>query len=167
MINLVTDGLPALALGIDPVSPDVMHRKPRKLGSKIIDRKMLTSIIYLSILMTIVILFLFFRHYHVDLEQARTGVFVLLVLLEMIRIWMIRSEYKLKFFSNKWLLGAIVGSIALVLLIVYIPSLSKIFHTKALSLWIWIEILLILFVLFIGVKISKFLKLKFYKLKNG
>jgi len=166
VINLITDWLPALALWIDPVSPDVMSRKPRESGSKIIDKKMLTSILSLSFIMTIVVLILFFRYYKIDLVQARTWVFVLLVLLEMIRIWKIRSEYKLKFFSNKWLLWAIVWSIALVLLIVYIPSLSKIFHTKALSLWIWIEILLILFVLFIGVKISKFLKLKFYKLKN-
>ncbi len=160
MINLVTDGLPALALWIDPVSPDVMHRKPRKLGSKIIDRKMLTSIIYLSILMTIVILFLFFRHYHVDLEQARTWVFVLLVLLEMIRIWKIRSEYNLKFFSNKWLIWAVLWSIGFVLLIIYVPFLANIFHVKPLSFWMWIEILVILVILFVSINIAKLIKMK-------
>ena len=160
VINLITDWLPALALWIDPVSPDVMSRKPRESGSKIIDKKMLTSILSLSFIMTIVVLILFFRYYKIDLVQARTWVFVLLVLLEMIRIWKIRSEYNLKFFSNKWLIWAVLWSIGFVLLIIYVPFLANIFHVKPLSFWMWIEILAILVILFVSINIAKLIKMK-------
>ena len=160
VINLITDWLPALALWIDPVSPDVMSRKPRESGSKIIDKKMLTSILSLSFIMTIVVLILFFRYYKIDLVQARTWVFVLLVLLEMIRIWKIRSEYNLKFFSNKWLIWAVLWSIGFVLLIIYVPFLANIFHVKPLSFWMWIEILVILVILFVSINIAKLIKMK-------
>ena len=168
VINLITDWLPALALWIDPVSPDVMFRKPRESGSKIIDKKMLTSILSLSFIMTIVVLILFFRYYKIDLVQARTWVFVLLVLLEMIRIWKIRSEYNLKFFSNKWLIWAVLWSIGFVLLIVYVPFLANIFHVKPLSVGMWIEILAILVILFVYINVAKFIKMKVksYKVKS-
>jgi Ca2+-transporting ATPase len=142
------------------VSPDVMSRKPRESGSKIIDKKMLTSILSLSFIMTIVVLILFFRYYKIDLVQARTWVFVLLVLLEMIRIWKIRSEYNLKFFSNKWLIWAVLWSIGFVLLIIYVPFLANIFHVKPLSFWMWIEILVILVILFVSINIAKLIKMK-------
>jgi P-type Ca2+ transporter type 2C len=148
-INLVSDGLPALALWVDPASPDIMSHKPRKLWSKIVDRKMIINIVVLSIAMTIWCLFLFARHQNVDLVQARTWVFVLLTLLEMLRIWMIRDEYKLPFWSNKWLFGAVWSSIWLVLLVVYIPFFAEIFQTKPLSWMMWIEMMIILFVLFV------------------
>ena len=158
VINLITDWLPALALWIDPVSPDVMFRKPRESGSKIIDKKMLTSILSLSFIMTIVVLILFFRYYKIDLVQARTWVFVLLVLLEMIRIWKIRSEYNLKFFSNKWLIWAVLWSIGFVLLIIYVPFLANIFHVKPLSVGMWIEILAILVILFVYINVCEIYK---------
>jgi len=148
-INLVSDGLPALALWVDPASPDIMSHKPRKLWSKIVDRKMIINIVVLSIAMTIWCLFLFARHQNVDLVQARTWVFVLLTLLEMLRIWMIRDEYKLPFWSNKWLFAAVWSSIWLVLLVVYIPFFAEIFQTKPLSWMMWIEMMIILFVLFV------------------
>ncbi len=148
-INLVTDGLPALALWVDPASPDIMSHKPRKLWSKIVDRNMIINIVILSIAMTVWCLFLFIRHQNIDLVQARTGVFVLLTLLEMLRIWMIRDEYKLPFWSNKWLFGAVWLSIGLVLVVVYVPFFAEIFQTKPLSWMMWIEMMIILFVLFV------------------
>ncbi len=148
-INLVSDGLPALALWVDPASPDIMSHKPRRLWSKIVDRNMIINIIILSIAMTAWCLFLFMENYSIDLVEARTWVFVLLTLLEMLRIWMIRDEYNLPFWSNKWLFGAVLLSVGLVFLVVYVPFLAEIFQTKPLSSMMWLQIAIILLVLFV------------------
>ena len=148
-INLVSDGLPALALWVDPASPNIMSHKPRKLWSKIVDRNMIINIIIVSIAMTAWCLFLFMKNYSIDIVEARTWVFVLLTLLEMLRIWMIRDEYNLPFWSNKWLFGAVWFSIGLVFLVVYVPFLAEIFQTKPLSSVMWLQIAIILLVLFV------------------
>jgi Ca2+-transporting ATPase len=71
-INLVTDGLPALALGVDPVNPNIMKRKPVDGESNIIDRRMLVSIITISVIIAAAVIIFFFRWYHMDLAMART-----------------------------------------------------------------------------------------------
>ncbi len=139
-INLVTDGFPALALWVDPASPDIMTRRPRKKWSKIVDRKMFINIIILSIVMTLWSLYVFAQSYDVDLAQARTWVFVLLTMLEMLRIRMIRDDYGIPFWSNKWLFGAVGMSIWLVMLVVYVPYLATVFKTVPLSADMWIHV---------------------------
>ncbi|HKL43750.1 MAG TPA: calcium-translocating P-type ATPase, PMCA-type [Candidatus Absconditabacterales bacterium] len=155
-INLVTDGFPALALGVDPANPNIMSKRPRKSGVKIVDKKMLINIVTLSLAMTIGSIYVFVKNYHIDLDQARTGVFVLLTLLEMLRIWMIRDDYEVPFWSNKWLFGAVGLSVGLVMLVVYIPFLAQIFQTVPLSGEIWMQIGIVLFALILmGVLLKK------------
>jgi len=103
-VNLVTDGLPALALGIDPIDPAIMKRKPLNPNSGIINKEMLISIIVISLIMSTAVIVLFLRRYAIDLVMARSGVLILLVLLEMMRIQMIRGNYGIGIFSNKWLI---------------------------------------------------------------
>jgi P-type Ca2+ transporter type 2C len=145
-INLVTDGLPAIALGVDPNSPNSMRRPPRKSDEQIVSKDMIRSIGVIAILMLAGALFVFWKHYKADLDQARTAVFILLVLMELVRIPMIRSQYGIGLFSNKRLLAAMLGSIALVLLVVYTP-LSGVFKTSTPSLAIRGEIFIALAVL--------------------
>ena len=133
-INLVTDGLPALALGVDSITKDIMLRKPRKPKEHIISRTMLYNIIVTSLLMTLIVLFLFDKYLPQGLLKAQTVAFVAIVILEMARVLIIRSEYKLKLFSNKWLILAILSSIGLQMLVIYVPSLDKIFDTVPLAL---------------------------------
>lgn len=140
-INLVTDGLPALALGIDAIPKDIMHRKPRKPKEHIVSRTMTYNIILTSILMTLIVLFLFSKYLPENLLKAQTVAFTTIVMLEMFRVLMIRSQYKLKLFSNKWLILAILTSILLQLVVIYIPSLDKIFDTVPLGLIEWIYII--------------------------
>ncbi len=140
-INLVTDGLPALALGIDAIPKDIMSRAPRKIKEHIISKTMSFNIILTSTLMTIVALFLFAEYLPENLLKAQTVAFTVIVMMEMVRVLMIRMQYNLKLFSNKWLILAIISSIILQLIVVYVPSLDKIFDTVPLGLIEWIYIL--------------------------
>lgn len=146
-INLVTDGFPALALWVDTASPDIMKRKPRKKSSNIIDRDMIISIVWLSIAMTFGALYVFIQNYKIDLAQARSWVLVLLTIMELLRIRMIRDNYGLPFWSNKWFFGAVGTSIWLVLLVVYVPFLASVFKTVPLSGAIWAQIWVIFVIL--------------------
>ncbi|AHB41006.1 hypothetical protein P148_SR1C00001G0199 [candidate division SR1 bacterium RAAC1_SR1_1] len=158
-INLVTDGLPAIALGIDPVNPDVMKHHPRKSSESIVSQKMMINIAILSSIMTIAALFLFFRHHDTDIVQARSGVFVLLVFIELIKIQIIRSQYGLGILSNKRLLLAVSVSMALVLAVVYIPGVNTLFELTPLSMDIWMDIGVAIGVLIIvGIVLSKFMR---------
>lgn len=164
-INLVTDGLPALALGVDPVDPNIMSYWPRKSGSKIVDKAMIKNILILSSIMSAGCLVFFLRHYSQDVVAARTGVFMLLVLLEMLAIQIIRSDYGVKFWSNKWLFGAIWLSVALVFLVIYIPFFAEVFQTEPLTWIMRIEFLVIIIVTIIISTIMNKIK-KLQKIKK-
>ncbi len=157
-INLITDGLPALALGLDPASPNIMQRKPRKKEEGIITKNTAANIIIISILMTLASLFLFNRYYEADLVKAQTIVFTTLVILEFVRLYMIRSDYNIKMLSNNWLVLAVVLSIGMQLLVLYSP-LNAFFNTIPLNLMEWVYILSTSFiVLIIGIFANKIVK---------
>jgi Ca2+-transporting ATPase len=163
-MNLVTDGFPALALWVDQASPWIMKRKPRKKWSKIVDRNMIINIIWLSVFMTWWSLYVFISNYSADIVQARTWVLVLLTLMELVRVWMIRNDYNLPFWSNKRLFIALWTSISLVMSVVYIPFLANIFQTAPLIQTIWIDILAILSIMIIVWIVTN--KIKNWRNKN-
>ena len=149
-LNVITDGLPAIALWVDPINPNVMNRKPRKATQWLIDGRMILNIILLSSSVTIGTLILFLRWQNVDLEMARSAVFLFMAASELVKIQIIRSQYGLSFFSNKWLIWALLWAFGLALSIVYIPVLSNLFDLQPLSTEIWEEMWIILAV-FIGI----------------
>lgn len=158
-INLVTDGLPAIALGIDPINPEVMNHPPRKASQSIVSQRMIINIAILSSIMTIGALFLFFRHYHHELEVARSGVFVLLVFIELIKIQIIRSQYGLGILSNKRLLLAVGLSMASVLAVVYIPAISSLFEVAPLSSALWLDMGIVIgATIILGILLDKVMK---------
>ncbi len=136
-LNLVTDGLPALALGLDPETPGTMQRPPRKPNEQIISKNMTWNIIVIGILMCIAVLSLFKYGLSTSAIKGQTIAFTSLVMLEMVRVYMVRANYNLGFFSNKYLLGAILLSLMLHLSVVYVPFLQPIFDTVELSLIDW------------------------------
>src|SRR5262249_50784646 len=100
-INIVTDGLPALALGADPKMPDIMRRPPRPTSEPLIDRGVITAIASISLAITITGLPLFFYALHsASAVAAQTLLFTLLVLAEMAALHLIRSDYGLTILSN-------------------------------------------------------------------
>ena len=147
-INLVTDGLPALALGADPKAEDVMERPPREASERVVNERVLASIGFIGVLMTVTGLGVFFYGLGLAaLVVAQTTLFTFLVVIELVRIQLIRSRYDLSVLSNRWLLGAIGLTLALQLAILYTP-IREAFGVVALELasWSWIAVGFVAFV---------------------
>ncbi len=140
-INLVTDGLPATALSVDPHSPDIMQRKPRKMAESILPSSLRWNIIVLGLLMGLASLLLFWLYRGAGMMKAQTIVFTSLVLFELVRLQTIRSSYEIKLLSNKWLVGAVIASLGLQLAALYTP-LNHLFKTTPLALIDWAVLLL-------------------------
>jgi Ca2+-transporting ATPase len=137
-INLLTDGLPALALGTDPAG-DVMDREPRSRAAGIIDREMLTFIGGAGLTVTVVMLGLLV--YVLDgaasvTPYAMTMVFTGFVVFEFLKLYVVRWSRNTPLVSNRWLGLAVVTSLALHLSVLYTP-LSTYFGTVALGLADW------------------------------
>lgn len=147
-INLVTDGAPALTLGVDPEAEDVMDRPPRSPDEGVITDRIATSIVGIAIFMTVTILPLFYIH-RASLELAQTMVFTSFVLFEMVRIQAIRWRYNLGLLSNPWLVIAVVVTLTLQLVILYTP-ISVLFGVVPLGgiHWLQISIGVVAFVVF-------------------
>ncbi|MBT4935628.1 calcium-translocating P-type ATPase, SERCA-type [Candidatus Woesearchaeota archaeon] len=135
-VNLVTDGLPATALSLDPHSKDIMGRKPRPARESILSKELRSDIIVFGVLMGIISLVLFILYQDSGIIKAQTIVFTSLVLFELVRLQTIRAEYKLSMFSNRWLLAAIVVSVLLHFATIYTP-LNVWFKTTPLALVDW------------------------------
>ncbi len=143
-LNVITDGLPAIALWVDPINPNVMNRKPRKSTQWLIDKRMILNIILLSGFVTIWTLYIFLKWYNTDLEMARSAVFLFMAASELVKIQIIRSQYGLSFFSNKWLIWALLWAFGLAFSVVYIPWINTLFDLQPLSWEIWTEMWIIL-----------------------
>lgn len=156
-VNLVTDGLPALAMGVDPPDPDVMIRQPRDPKEPILTRKSILFILYSGIIISVGTLLLFFLYMFSDgigqfpsdqvLIRAQTVAFTMLIMFQMIMALNIRKEeHSLigrEFFRNPYLLLAIASSVILHILIVYTPFLQPFFNTTELTLFDWFVIIAI------------------------
>jgi Ca2+-transporting ATPase len=154
-INLVTDGLPALALGVDPPETDVMEHPPRKLGENILAVPRQLDLLWQGLLITAGALASFIlAHYwlgyswadkSVGLDMARTVLFTTMVLAQVFHSYNLRSERKSIFSSwpweNAYLFGAFLISVALQLAVLYLPFMQKAFHTHAPSWQAWVLIL--------------------------
>ncbi len=140
-INLLTDGLPALAIGVDPASPRIMERPPRDPKENILTKSMLIEILVFGTVMCAGTLFLFDYNLPQGAAKAITVAFTAVVMFEMVRTESVRMKYKIGFFSNRKLLLAIASSIILQLVVVYTPFLQPVFGTTALGPVEWIEII--------------------------
>jgi Ca2+-transporting ATPase len=144
-VNLATDGLPALALAVDPAEKDLMKRKPRNPRTGIFTRpvKYILGIAGLWSGFVNISLFIWARNSGRSLEEAMTMTFVSLVVIQFFKAYNHRSEHITVFerpFRNKWLNRAVIWEFALLLLIVYLPILHEPFSTYSLPLIDWVII---------------------------
>ena len=139
-INLLTDGLPALALGTDPPSKDLMDRPPRSPKENILSKGMFIDICIVGIIMLVGTLSLFSYNLHTGAVKAMTVAFTAIVAFEMVRIQSIRSRYGLGLFSNRKLIIAMAITFAFQAAVIYTPFLQPAFGTTGLDLLDWIEI---------------------------
>ncbi|MDO8785416.1 MAG: cation-translocating P-type ATPase [Syntrophales bacterium] len=163
-INLVTDGLPALALSVEPEERNVMKRPPRHPQETIFSHGLGAHAIWVGLLMAGVTLSL--QAWAINVVEAhwQTMVFTTLCFLQLGHVMAIRSEkeslFRQGFLSNKPLLVSVVATVFLQLLTIYVPVLNPIFKTQPLSAG---ELLLVLFLstsVFFAVEIEKYFKRK-------
>ena len=144
-MNLVTDGFPAIALGLDPIAPGAMGRAPRKLSEPILSLRFASQLSLVSL--TIAAGALVACHFGLrqSVPLAQTMALTILVVMQLVRVQMIRSQYHMGLFSNPWLVIALAGSLGLQLCVIYIPPLQKVFGTVSLGKTDWGVILAVTF----------------------
>ncbi|MFD3157459.1 calcium-translocating P-type ATPase, PMCA-type [Haloimpatiens sp. FM7330] len=146
-VNLATDGLPAIALGVDPKDEDIMFERPREKNESVFSRGLKEKIMLRGSLIGIctILSFLGGKLYGMDLATCRTLALGTLIMSQLIHVFECRSEkhsiFEIKLFTNPYLVGAVMVSIAMLLLIIYIPFLQKVFHTMPLNLGQWLIII--------------------------
>ena len=162
-LNLVSDGAPALALGLEKGERNIMKQPPRSPAEPIINRDMAIGIGVIGVVDAIAILTVFYlglQRYPGHLEAAQTMAFVALCTSEMIRAFTARSEYNSVFaigvFSNRWMVWAVGVSFLLVLAVVYIPFLRPFFDTVPLTGGDWLLMLPFFFASPIAMELLKF-----------
>lgn len=136
-INLASDGLPAIALGLDPLDPMAMKRSPRKPSDSIISYKKAFHLLLISFVIAIGTLAACYFGMHQSSELAQTMAFTTLVILELIAVQVIRSPYNISIFSNPFITAAISLSFLMQLFIIYTPFLQSVFKTVPLNTIEW------------------------------
>jgi len=138
-VNLTTDGLPAIALGVDPGDPDIMNRKPRDPNESVFTRDVKLYLSLVPILMTTLLLlgYFFYRPWEgpAQLLEARTQLLTAMILMELVNAISARSlkypVWKVGVFKNRFLIYAVLSSFLLQLFVLYTPGLNSAFSVSA------------------------------------
>lgn len=146
-VNLVTDGLPAIALGIDTSDRDLMERHPRPPGEDILARGLAKKILAWGFMIGLssILIFAGVLYFCGDLSRARTATFCCLVLAQLFHVFDCRSEHQSLFevdVFNIYTLSAVGCSLLMQLAVIYIPFFQSIFQTVPLSSLEWLFVLL-------------------------
>jgi Ca2+-transporting ATPase len=148
-INLITDGAPALALGVDPAESDVMRRPPRARSERVITPRMWTGIFYVGAVMALGTLLVLDASLpggmiegSASLRYAQTMAFTTLMMFQLFNVFNARSDERSAFsglFKNRWLWFAVLLSLLLHMVVIYIPIMQQAFSTVSLSFvdWLW------------------------------
>lgn len=140
-LNLVTDGLPAISLGLDPVDPTAMNRPPRKANASIFPLRFAIQLFLISLIIAGGTLISCHFGLRQSGELAQTMTFTTLVVLELVRVQMVRSQYHIGLFSNPLVIIALASSFLLQIFVIYTPFLQTIFGTVPLNGEEWMVIL--------------------------
>ncbi len=185
LLNLLTDGAPALALAMEKGDPDVMQHPPRAPSEPIINRSMQLGILIQTITQTSAVIFAFclglfwtlnasdiiplgtnplvyllqYDWRNVDVQTAETMAFVTLSLCELFRAYTVRSErlsiFQIGVFSNRYMQYAVLASLLMLLLVVGVPFLQPIFNTHMMALNEWLVVIGLAFIPAISEEITK------------
>ncbi|MEM4620585.1 MAG: HAD-IC family P-type ATPase, partial [Desulfurococcaceae archaeon] len=140
-INIVTDSLPATALGVEPPEPDTMEKPPRPIYERIITKRKMIYYIVMGSILALVTLAVFNIYIDRSIEYAKTTAFTAIVLSEFGRALSCRSETKhfWKLVRNKWLIPALLSSLIIHLSAIYTP-INEFFNTTPLDIQTWMVI---------------------------
>lgn len=147
-MNLVTDGLPAIALGLDAVESDIMERPPRSPREGVFARRLHLRILLTGIIISACTLGVFMFslwYYPGDIDRARTLAFTTLVCAQLVYVFQCRSErhsiFEIGIWGNLYLVGAVMISGGMHVAILYYPLLQKMFQTTPLTIDDWLLVL--------------------------
>ena len=167
-VNLVTDGLPAIALGVDPGDPGLMQRKPRKPKESIFSKDIKMYLTAMPILMASMLLIAYFYHQpwlgEYNLLEARTQLMTAMIVMHLTVAISARSfkypVFKVGVFKNKFLWFAVLSSFALQLLILYTPGIQGIFGVNSPELMDWIVSVAFAAIVFSVLELGKYVACK-------
>ena len=162
-VNLATDGLPALALAVDPPEEDLMRRPPRDPGTGIFTRPVVMLMLVGGLWSTVVNLGLFVWALNSgrSVQEAMTMTFVSLVLIQFFKAYNFRSDRHSVLrrpFANKWLNLAIIWELVMLALILYVPLLERTFGTFGLTLRDWLIIIALAFTVSPVLELAKWIE---------
>jgi Ca2+-transporting ATPase len=160
-VNLVTDSLPALALGVEPAEPDIMDKKPRDPQARIFDKGMIARIIYQGIMIGALTLTAYAIGFRDSYVVGQTMAFCVLALSQLSHVFNVRSNkhsiFRIGFTSNRYVLGAVAISGLLQIAVISIPFLANVFKVVPLETKHWLWILLLTLAPVVVVEIVKLL----------
>lgn len=149
-VNLVTDGLPALALGVDPVDPNIMQKPPRPVDEAVVTKQRAVLMVIQGAFIAFCSLLAFALVLFVEGEgiaRARTAAFIVLACSQLFHSFncrnMTESLFKIGIFTNKKLILANLVSFSLQMAVVYIPFAQRIFKTEPLGMFDWVLVIVI------------------------
>ena len=166
-INLVTDTLPAIALGVEPAEPGIMTHKPRGRQSNFFDGGVFGAIMYQGVFQTILVLAVYgwglvFPEHHTQAEihaDALTMAFATLGLIQLLHAFNVKSVYqsvfKVGLFRNKTFNWAIPVAFVLLMATIVVPGFNSLFHVSHLSLTQWLAVIVGSFLIVVLVELVK------------
>ena len=166
-INLVTDTLPAIALGVEPAEPGIMTHKPRGRQSNFFDGGVFGAIMYQGVFQTILVLAVYgwglvFPEHHTQAEihaDALTMAFATLGLIQLLHAFNVKSVYqsvfKVGLFRNKTFNWAIPVAFVLLMATIVVPGFNNLFHVSHLSLTQWLAVIVGSFLIVVLVELVK------------
>ena len=147
-VNLLTDGLPGLALGLDPFSKDIMKNPPRKREEKIISKDVIQNIMIVGLVMCIGTLFMFYS-YGIETIKAKSIAFTTLIMFQLFNVLTYRAKnFKIDIKTSQFLIGSVIISLLMQFAVLY-TSLNIAFKTVPLGVFDWIKIILVSCTLYI------------------
>jgi len=167
-VNLTTDGLPAIALGVDPGDPDLMERKPRDPNESVWTTDVKLYLTVTPIIMTALLLYGYFMYQpwlgSDQLLEARTQLLTAMILMELANAISARSlkytAFEVGIFKNKFLWYAVLSSFGLQLLVLYTPGLQSLFGVHSPELIDWAYAILFTAITFCSLEIGKYIATK-------
>ena len=178
-INLVTDTLPAIALGVEPAEPGIMTHKPRGRQSNFFDGGVFGAIMYQGVFQTILVLAVYgwglvFPEHHTQAEihaDALTMAFATLGLIQLLHAFNVKSVYqsvfKVGLFRNKTFNWAIPVAFVLLMATIVVPGFNNLFHVSHLSLTQWLSVIVGSFLIVVLVELVKAIQRALGKDKNA
>jgi Ca2+-transporting ATPase len=150
-MNLVTDGVTSVALGLEPVEPGIMERAPRDPRESIINRRGILTVLSLGGYIGIATLLLFQYYLEADipnpLARAQTLAFTGIIVMEKVNVFNFRALRAplatVGWWSNRWVVIAVAGTLGLQLAAVYVPFMQRALHTVPLNGFDWVVMLVV------------------------